>query len=617
LGSTTPEDLAALEAMRVGFRNKRQAAANDGGVEPQPQSPSGNAPPDVQPEERRPAQRKGLGIPLLRVQPTALTKPPPAPVPTDPPAPQAIPPQIATDRVTTDQPSPASPARVVTGAPLQPRLTYTPEDFDLAARYIVKPGGARPTANDVRACLLLQERNNFRFATPVGYTRSYPREEAETVWERFIIPWQAVDLTDPETKKKIALPGVLRLVGRVVRERPDLTAVTSYVDTTTDEFVEAIAARRSGLFGRRHDVVDQWLRLLGGDPLLDWLRFVFDLSKPLPGLVLVGLSSAGKTMLARALARYWSTRGWTNFEDVIAKFNAPLLQCPLVVADETLPPLPRGKSWSAKLRDLTQRDCWPVEKKYHDRGNINGHVRFVLPINDLGELVRGNDAISRDALAATANKFTVIQATQEAVDFLKDQGGRFGDPASGKPGTRDWIDDDILVQHLIWISENRVVDHGKRFLVDGNGTAYADRLATEMTLTGLTIAGCVRVAMGATLPHGFIIGEGAFWVSAPAILEQWGDLLGNDDRIRPTLPKLGEALHTIAKRGTLPASLLNRFHGDRDSQRGPKYWSFNVQKLIEWEDAHGSDAELLQSKINGPVVSWSKRPMTALPGGRR
>jgi hypothetical protein len=222
----------------------------------------------------------------------------------------------------------------------------------------------------------------------------------------------------------------------------------------------------------RYDTrVAKWLEILGGPQhpqLLAWLHFATDLSKPLAALVMIGARSAGKSLLMRGLARIWTTASPPTLEQALSNFNGAVECCPIVVSDESLPKDSRGREPIAQLRQLIQSTNRTSNRKYRAEQPLDGAIRLVLAANS-HTLLTVHDALSGDDAPAFAERLFELHTTQASREYLDSIGGRaFIDS--------DWIDQDHLAQHILWLVRNHPVQWCGRFGVQQDSTDLANRL---------------------------------------------------------------------------------------------------------------------------------------------
>lgn len=370
----------------------------------------------------------------------------------------------------------------------------------------------------------------------------------------------------------------------------DTSLVDSYYDPSSETFYEAVCPLRRDLEPRYDPNIQKWLELLGGadvEKLLDWIATVTNLEAPSCGLFLSGPPNTGKSMLANGLAHLWRAGGYTRMEDIVGSFNDDLAQCPLVVADETLPDI-NGKPLSTKrLRDFISQDSRSLKRKFVGNVPFTGTLRCMFLANSEDMLDLGDETLGADSLAAVASRFLHIVTTKESSEFITSLGGRHG-------GTKDWVNGDLIARHALWLRDTRKVEPDGRFWVQGHVSKMHRLLATASNLGGTTAEWIVR-ALTFTKPaikaiHGIVCGNGQLWVRIEAISEYWQDYIRSRAN-PPSVQLLKKAMKGIALGD---AVRLRPVKGKRFN-----YWPINVDFLLAWARDHGvADPDELRDLIN-------------------
>ncbi len=351
--------------------------------------------------------------------------------------------------------------------------------------------------------------------------------------------------------------------------------------------------------------VDAWLRTFGDtqadtDKFLDWTATLTKLDSPTSGLYLSGPKSAGKTMYALGCASLWNAGYFLEMSALFSSFNAGLIGCPVVVADEMLPNDTNGKPVQThRLRKIIGDSNHELRIKFQSNAVIKGAIRAIFLANDENMLSTGDENLGAEALAAVAGRFLHIRANEKGAEFLRNLGGRHGDAETGKAGTKDWIDGSIIAKHFLWLRDNRPVKMGDRFVVEGEASKVHFRLASNGSVPSLVVDWLVycleKPGDDLLREYGVLLGEGRFLVNAPRMLKYWDKYI-KSDRATPTLSRINKALSNLAIRPE---------HGDlhREEIDGKRiaYHVINVDQILQNAEESGiGDPAVLRKTINGP-----------------
>ncbi len=379
---------------------------------------------------------------------------------------------------------------------------------------------------------------NYYILGEAGYEGPYSENQLKTAMrDAFegvpLIQWYNFDEDGVATKK--TLTQLLNDYATVVREVVyDSTISNNYFEDKNKTLFIACASMRE-LTPVYNPDVDRWLRLLGGkhaDKLLDWIATIPLLSKQTCCLYLSGAQGTGKTLLSHGLARLWKERGGpTELAHVVSTFNADLLRCPLVVADEEIP----HNLTTGALRDIIGSSAFTISQKYMPNSSLHGAVRVLLLANNDKMLVR-DEELTSDDIKAIAKRFLHIETTPESQEYLSDT------------DTDGWIDDDIIAKHALWLVKNRKVVPGKRFLVEGEETRMHRKLAMQVPTVKMTVEWLVRYLKGKPTGQqlsGLVVGDGKVLVAATALSQGWELFISS--RKVPATHQINDALKVISE----------------------------------------------------------------------
>jgi hypothetical protein len=328
---------------------------------------------------------------------------------------------------------------------------------------------------------------------------------------------------------------------------------------------------------RFHDHVDTWLRILGDDPLVDWVACAPHLDRRLCALYLDGVPGAGKTLLATGLSHIWSEGGAVEMVNVLARFNDDLLRCPVVLADESVP-AQYGKDTTAELRSLIAHDEHTVEVKYKPQMTLQSFLRVVLTANNR-ELLTSSKGLSREDIEALAERFLYIKATDESRDFL----------LSLTQEQREAMADHEIAEHALYLAEHHDVVPAGRFWVDGDMSEMVQMLVVSNHWTSLVCQLLVeylnKKQVAPKLKEGIIGRHGFLLVDIEAVKFGWRLLLG-ETKEYPNLKKISEALHNIST--------------DVDELDGRRFFVIDSSYLFAWSEETGVSSP---AKIKAAIES--------------
>lgn len=295
-----------------------------------------------------------------------------------------------------------------------------------------------------------------------------------------------------------------------------------------------------------HPDVACWLERFAGDAegdhdaLLDWLATVRRLDRPTCALYLQGAKGAGKGMFAAGVASLWGA-GAVSFAEATSRFNAALLESPIVFLDEKH----GGSGTSAAFRSLVSETERRVEAKGQPTQTVNGCFRVIVAANNAFALPL-SDAVSADDIDAIVDRVRWINVGRDTSAYLEAIGGREGThdwvrQADGRPGR--------IAEHILWLESNREVtsSKGSRFIVSGVRREWHDSLI--VTEIRADVAGAVARALSrgesapAVVTETSTAGVVTALVSAEALRDAWAEL--TNDNYVPTSRDIAEALHAM------------------------------------------------------------------------
>jgi len=158
-------------------------------------------------------------------------------------------------------------------------------------------------------------------------------------------------------------------------------------------------------------VTEEWLEAIAGERLDDMCRQIYAtkpeyLDAPSRTTVVVGPKDIGKALIAKGCAWLRKTKS-IDLGAVITRFNGPMIDSPIWLADERLPKDLSGE----QFRSITTERDHLIELKGREKTWLRGCGRIVLSINDLDKLhllgTKGADDVD-----AIADRLAVFSCTE-------------------------------------------------------------------------------------------------------------------------------------------------------------------------------------------------------------
>lgn len=294
----------------------------------------------------------------------------------------------------------------------------------------------------------------------------------------------------------------------------------------------------------RSDLADGWLTSFVAEPqrprFFDWLATATCLDRPTASPQFRGPDSAGKALLVAALATLLGGR--TDYVHATSDFNAGLIFAPLVVLDEGV-----AESNPDAFRRITGNREHQVTAKNRMPEELHGCPRVVVTSNEPDPLRLGREELSSQSEHALGRRILVFDVQQDAVEYLAFIGGW--------KATAGWADPDgELVCHLRWLGENRKVDVGNRFLVQGDAAEWVSSshlragVAGDIVQAFLAYDDLVQEGRTGSLkdPHPFVFYDGkkdVVGINIGGLHANWAALV---DHKTPTNQRLSKALQRLS-----------------------------------------------------------------------
>jgi hypothetical protein len=436
--------------------------------------------------------------------------------------------------------------------------------------------------------LIIESPNGFSVVGPDGnYLDPLPADAVMRALSRDwapLINCRAVDLWKPVTNKNGAVSHRRKSINELMDAHGSVARhvsaemgrrVTVYV-RETQTLIEAACVLRDDLVAEFNPQIDQWLKLLAGElygSFQDWLAVVMLTDRPTAVVSLWGPPATGKSMAAEGCAKLWGRNAVpTPFDEATGAFNAGIRECPLLLADEYLG---ARRNDSKALRAIVAKSSHRINDKNKSIVSLQGCVRAILAANNPDVLGLSGEDLTEDDVEAVESRVLEIKAQPEAAEYLRSIGGR--------ATTEAWVAGDGIAKHVLWLQQNRRVQHGHRFLVGGQSPALARMLKGRDPAVSALLEVLVRCAkdpqaasrMGRPLDVRF--GGGEYWVTREFIDASWSVFAGQRAE-RPPAKNLGVALKRVTKRTTRPAA------GDGNRRR---YYVLDTEFLSKWAEESG------------------------------
>lgn len=389
---------------------------------------------------------------------------------------------------------------------------------------------------------------NF-FMTQKGYEGPFGKDDASEAAREYLCPFgdrvqlDSISQTGIPSPKKISK--LRTQYGQVAKRiEADISAPYSTFNPRTKIFTEATARRRLDLEPVYHPEINDWLIALGGDlsdKLLDWVSCVTKLDRVCCALVLQGSQGVGKSLLCYGLASLWEAAVPTNLQNATGSFNGALANMPLIVSDEGISM--RDEQMSEKLRSLIATQSRELNRKYMPVTQLRGAIRLIITTNE-DNVLQFKGTHTSESTEAIAKRFLKIEGDETARAHMV---------RMVKRGEQDAWRNTKIPEHALWLSQNRKVNSGDRFLVEGAVDENIISLVVDNDSTSLICEWIVNWIMNpgaldhnAQLEnlHRFDAQTGKIEIAAYAIQQAWDSYL-SQYRILD-LKDIGKALSSIS-----------------------------------------------------------------------
>lgn len=422
------------------------------------------------------------------------------------------------------------------------------------------------------------------------YIGPYTQEEAISGAQIFLSPATHIELTSFSPSQGIRTMGLNEITNRygcLAKDIiADMTIQRSFYDHEESIFYEATCPMRD-LEPEYNSCVETWLELLCGNSseiherVLDWLACLSNVQHPICALFLYGERATGKSLFGSACARLWTTSSPTELMDVAGNFNSRLAKCPLVVGDEGPPKDNRGDPNTTLLRKLITEHTRTYRRKHIPDSTLHGAMRLVISCNSLDDLISKRITLTNHDIAAINERFLCVPVLNtKAKKYLE---------ALPKKDKEPITHGSAIVQHALWLEENRQVNQGSRLLVEGiPGSPLEMLMTTELGLRSEIchwLASYLRhpervMGQGSKpLVHTAPTGRNELLLTSTVLHTHWEVYCAN----KPPITAIQKALGGLSER--------------RREVKGEKYRVVHLDYVREWAASNGHTSEGIFNKL--------------------
>lgn len=350
--------------------------------------------------------------------------------------------------------------------------------------------------------------------------------------------------------------------------------------------------------GEYDEMVAHWLKLLGGadhQALLEWLSHSIDPTWGICALVLVGASGTGKGMLAQAIAENFRY-GRFNDGRVLGRFNAGLLESPVVVLDEGLPASSQdGRRVDEVIRSLTVGGNIAIEPKGLDVIQATIFPRLVITSNnwDVIQQICGSRDLSHEDALALETRLLVVNVSDDARRWLT---------ANGNYSlTKGWVEGSVastfrVAKHIRWLYENRrpVGTGSGRLLVEGRRqTELMREMSMKTASAQATLRALIALIEDPAPNPGFHVDPAKrAWVVPHGIVSFYERNLMQRMRMELSNKAVAKVLRKIARGEPTTAT---RLPGQGDAVDKQRWWELDLQVLMYEAVSSGQPRERLRA----------------------
>jgi len=286
--------------------------------------------------------------------------------------------------------------------------------------------------------------------------------------------------------------------------------------------------------------------------------------------------------------------------ELLNEFNAGLKYSPLIWADEKVPQDAFKNNDSSVFRQIVGNTAIRIRDLYRSPAVLDGYPRLLITANNEDALAIREDLDAQD-IEAIQLRIGYIRANPSAADLLARLGGR--------EHTEAWVKGGALAEHTLWLHENRHVEAGDRFLVEGWESELTQSIATRVGSAGVIGEVIAHAISSNTYSDAIRWYGGSVYVNAQSLQAKWATVYGREDRV-PSSNSMLKALRTLSH------GRQSRLSGLYSDAR-PRYWRIDAKTIAEIADHRGVTApeEITQrtSRASEPSNPHTSGTMPRVP----
>ena len=483
-------------------------------------------------------------------------------------------------RLIAEQHGQAAKIRLAFGSVGENRTTaYSPQEIDT----FLSDTGCE-TYDDFRHRWILQRDKAYYFFVGGEYVGPYTAD-AHTFALSAMLPTglRTTVLTDRGAERNMSMNELMQEYGTVFKDTlADMTAQRSYFDHERQTLVEA-PCPMVPVEPCYHQEVEQWLSLLTHDDnvrgkLFDWLACLPMIDEPIAALFLYGAKGVGKSLLAHGCSRLWGDMGPVELDDIVGSFNSRLASCPVVFGDEFVPVDRYGEPRTDVLRRLIQDRTRTYKRKFIPDATLKGCIRLVLAANGPDLIINERKHHTNQDIEAINERFLCVHVVDDRAKQYLASLQQYAPDVS-----RHVTHGTAIVEHALWLQQNRQVQYGSRFLVEGEPGSELEM--SMMTGSGLRSEVCNWIASYITNPTK-VMAAGSKPIATKQIEEMPGGAL------LVTAKMLHDHWEAYCD-GAPPIGAIEKALGgvsERTKHDGRWYRLVNMQRVIYWAVRNGHAA---------------------------